>query len=126
MTETKKASFFSYGITFAVFIALLAWGVFGSIAGNELAYVFISFLFIIQITTFAMAFRLGSRNVPFKWVYPLVLLVIGVAIYLIGQLTKLYYVPVSLDGLLLFSCVPALAGVGIGKMARMIRTEKQQ
>jgi hypothetical protein len=131
MTATKKFTIICYGITFAVFLAILLWGFFGSITGNELGFSLLNFYLLMPVTSFVMALILGIIVPPIKpcasrrsfqrmkWLYPVIFGACGFAIpSVIFGSTDLIC--------LFFSFVPALIGLGIGQLVSRLRSKNKR
>ncbi len=117
MASAKKLSCVCYGITFFIFLAIVLWGKFGAITGEEMGFSVLCFYLIMPVVSFVTALILGLKDAYMKWVYPVVFGVFAVVIPWIifgtADMVSLF-----------FSFVPAVIGLGASRLILKLRGRK--
>ena len=120
MSSRKVTSYFCYGISFIIYLAILLWGI--SIRGDSamrFGFALLNFYLILPITSFICSVALQLFKAMLKWVYPFVFALFGVAIAIIVLSIRHYEVWTLL-------IVPPFLGAVIGFVIRKIRDKARK
>ncbi len=109
---SKKTSIICYGISIVIFLTIGLLGVFLS-AGDEMGYTILNFYIIMPLTTLIGSLIISIKRGYLFWFYPVFVGLLGVIISFVVFSTF------DMIGIL-FTFVPALIGLIIGLIIRVI------
>lgn len=110
-------TFFCYGVTFLVYIAILLWGILGNFNNDDwFGYGLFSFYLIMPIVSFVCAATLGIIKTPLKWIYPFLFGVFGFLVSILVA-KRVPNIP------LMIYFLPSIAGLAIGVFIGFIRNK---
>jgi hypothetical protein len=80
VSHKKNITWICYGISFAIYIAILLWGMLGNHHGSYFGWGIASFYLVLPTLSFTMALIINMENAHLKWIYPLVFSAFGLVI----------------------------------------------
>ncbi|MCL2376182.1 MAG: hypothetical protein FWC76_02180 [Defluviitaleaceae bacterium] len=112
MPRAKKITLICYGISFAIYSAILLWGLTINSA-DFFGYGLLSFYLILPVTSFGTALFMQIAKAWLRWLYPFIFSAYGLAIPAIVSYAGLS-APVIFWDVWPFAFIPAFLGSGIG------------
>ena len=105
----KTFTILCYAISFAIYTAILLWGVLGDHHGSFFGYGMLSFYLVLPATSFVYSLLSALMKIHLKWLYPFLFSAYGLMIPLI-------VFPNMFSDVWIFCIVPAFLGYGIGML----------